>query len=65
MTARVPKFPFPVCFISGFNIRHGVALSARAGVCLVDCGNERIHVWQDDIFLDTAQAQHALNFLLN
>lgn len=59
------KLPCAVCFLDGFSIRHGVALSARAGVWLVDCGTERIHVWCEDIFLDTAQAQHAINALLN
>jgi len=65
MKPRRVKFPFPVCFVSGFNIRHGVALSARAGVWLVDCGRERLHVWQDDIFFSTADAQRAINSLLN
>ena len=65
MKPRRVKFPCPVCFVIGFSIRHGVALSARAGVWLVDCGTERIHVWEDDIFFSTAQAQHAINFLLD
>ena len=59
------KFPHPVCFLDGLQIRHGVALSARAGVWLVDCGHERIHVWQDDIFFSTSAAQRVINSLLN
>ena len=59
------KLPCPVCFLDGFKLRHGVALSARGGVWLVDCGTERIHVWCEDIFFSTKTAQAVLNSLLN
>ena len=59
------KFPLPVCFVDGYFIRHGLALSAARGVWKVRTENGLLNVWEDDIFLSSAEAQHTLNFLLN
>ena len=59
------KFPCAVCFVDGYFIRHGVALSAARGVWKVRTENGLLNVWEDDIFFSSAEAQHAINFLLN
>lgn len=59
------KFPVPVCFLDGFQPRHGVAVAECGGVWTVHCDGEILTMWQDDIFLSPADAQHAINTLLN
>lgn len=52
-------------FLDGFQIRCGVVLCVRAGVWRVRCGREIIDLWEDDIFSSHAEAQKALNLILN
>lgn len=59
------KFPCAVCFLDGFKAHHAVALSAARGVWKVRTENGLVDVWEDDIFLSSADAQRAINFLLN
>lgn len=54
-----------VCFLEGFSIRRGVVLGRTGGVWRVDCAGEIVSVWEDDIFTDSAQAQHVLNAMIN
>lgn len=59
------KFPCAVCFLDGLKVHHAVALSAARGVWKVRTENGLVDVWEDDIFLSSADAQRAINFLLN